>query len=166
MDVTPAPPVTSSKEIAREVRDIARQAKIAVQDAKRDARASAKAAQGTPAAPALAGGPAQDGHTATTAPPSYDANNLIPPQVEDISIAFFVTVAFCVVGLPLARAFARRMDRKAEIKGAAGPDLTPHIRQLQDSVDAMAIELERISEGQRFTAKLMSERSGAPANEK
>ena len=42
----------------------------------------------------------------------------------------------------------------------AGPDLTPQIRQLQDSVDAMAIELERISEGQRFTAKLLAERSG------
>lgn len=167
MDVTPAPPVTSSKEIAREVRDIARQAKIAVQDAKRDARASAKATQGTPATPALAGGPAQDGpHTATTAPQSYDAYNIIPPQVEDISIAFFVTVAFCVVGLPLARAFARRLDRRTEIKGAAGPDLTPHIRQLQDSVDAMALELERISEGQRFTAKLMAERSGAAAHEK
>jgi hypothetical protein len=30
-------------------------------------------------------------------------------------------------------------------------------------VDAMAIELERISEGQRFTAKLLAERSGGPA---
>jgi hypothetical protein len=58
------------------------------------------------------------------------------------------------------------MDRRGEIKAATGPDLTPHIRQLQDSVDAMAIELERISEGQRFTAKLLADRSGVAANEK
>ncbi|MGH7653565.1 MAG: hypothetical protein ACREN6_02775 [Gemmatimonadaceae bacterium] len=152
MDVSPPPPVTSGKEIAREVRDIARQARIAAQDAR----------HGTPAAavPVIAGQNA--GHTATTAPaPPYNADNIIPPQAVDISVAFFVTIAFCVVGAPLARAFARRMDRRTELKGASGPDLTPHIRQLQDSVDAMAIELERISEGQRFTAKLMAERSGA-----
>ena len=159
MDVSPPPPVTSGREIAREVRNNAKQARIAAQDARRSAQGATPAA-----APAIAGAAAQGGHTATTAPPPpYDANNLIPPQVEDVSIAFFVTVAFCVVGLPLARAFARRMDRKAEIKAAAGPDLTPHIRQLQDSVDAMAIELERISEGQRFTAKLLADRSAVAA---
>lgn len=154
MDVTPAPPATTAQEIAREVRNQVRQARLAAQDAKR----------GTPATPAI---PGQDGgRTATTAPAAgYDANNVIPPQAVDISVAFFLTIAFCVVGYPLARAFARRMDRRTEIK-SAGPDLTPHIRQLQDSVDAMAIELERISEGQRFTAKLMAERSGAPAHEK
>jgi hypothetical protein len=154
MDVTPPPPVTTGREIAQEVRNIARQAKIAAQDAKHAGQA----------APAIAG--QGNSQTATTAPPAYDANNIIPPQAVDISLAFFFTIAFCVVGYPLARAFARRMDRRGEIKGATGPDLTPHIRQLQDSVDAMAIELERISEGQRFTAKLLAERSGMAANEK
>jgi len=153
MDVSPAPPVTSGREVAREVRDIARQAKIAAQDAK----------NGT-TTPAIAGQDA--GHTATTAPPfRYDANNVIP-QVVDISLAFFLTIAFCVVGFPLARAFARRMDRKTDFKSVAGPDLTPHIRQLQESVDAMAIELERISEGQRFTSKLLADRSEVGAQNK
>jgi hypothetical protein len=32
------------------------------------------------------------------------------------------------------------------------------LRQLQESIDAMAIEIERISEGQRFTSKLIAER--------
>ena len=103
------------------------------------------------------------GHTATTTVPPFDPSDMIPPQAVDISLAFFFTVAFCVVGFPLARAFARRIDRKTEFRTVGGPDLTPHIRQLQDSVDAMAIELERISEGQRFTAKLLAERSGGAA---
>src|SRR4051812_45348782 len=36
-----------------------------------------------------------------------------PPEVVDISIAFFLTVAAIVIFLPLARAFARRMDRRS-----------------------------------------------------
>jgi hypothetical protein len=154
MDVNPAPPATTGREIAREVRDRVKQARLAAQDAK----------TGT-ATPAIVGTDA--GHTATTAPaPGYDSNNIIPPQAVDISLAFFLMIAFCVVGFPLARAFARRMDRKTEFKSVAGPDLTPQIRQLQESVDAMAIEMERISEGQRFTAKLLADRSGVGAQNK
>ncbi len=146
MDLNPAPPATA-RDIGREVGAAVRQAKAAAREAKQAAQA--------PVNPP----PAQQ--TATTAPaPPFDASNVIPPQVEGISYAFFTTVAICVVGLPLARAFGRLLDRKAAYKPVAGPDLTPHIRQLQDSVDAMAIELERISEGQRFTAKLLAERSG------
>jgi hypothetical protein len=35
--------------------------------------------------------------------------------------------------------------------------------QLQQAVDDVAIEVERIAEGQRFTAKLLAERSGEAA---
>ena len=35
------------------------------------------------------------------------------------------------------------------------------LEQLQQSIDAIAIEVERIAEAQRFTAKLMSERSAS-----
>ena len=34
---------------------------------------------------------------------------------------------------------------------------SPHIEQLQQSVDAIAIEVERIGEAQRFDAKLRAE---------
>ena len=154
MDVSP-PPAATSKEIRQQVRDMVKQAKIAAQDARKTAQDAQKIAQ-NPA------------HTATTTvPPSpaFDPNDVIPPQAVDMSYAFFLTVAVCVVGLPLARAFGRRIDRKTDFKAVPGPDLTPHIRQLQDSVDAMAIELERISEGQRFTAKLLAERSGGAAQQ-
>ena len=87
-----------------------------------------------------------------------DNSNIIPPQAVDISLAFFFTVAFIIVGWPLARAFARRIDRKSEIMQVKGSNMEPQLRQLQDSIDAMAIEIERISEGQRFTSKLIAER--------
>jgi hypothetical protein len=147
MDLNPAPPATAG-DIGREARAIVRQARVAAQDAKQAAQNAAQS-QDAP-------------HTATTAPPPFNSNNIIPPQAVDISLGFFLMVGVCVVGFPIARALGRRIDRKSDAK-PVGPDLTPHIRQLQDSVDAMAIELERISEGQRFTAKLLAERSGGSA---
>ena len=33
------------------------------------------------------------------------------------------------------------------------------LRQLQDAVDAIAIEVERLSEGQRFTTKLLADQA-------
>jgi hypothetical protein len=157
MDVSPPPPATAS-QIRQQVRDMAKQARAAAQDARNAAKNAQKTgqdAQKTVQIPSPAGGP-----TTTTTSPAFNPNDVIPPQVWDVTFAFFFTVAFCVVGLPIARAFARRLDRKTEFKSVAAPDVTPHIRQLQDSVDAMAIELERISEGQRFTAKLLADRSG------
>lgn len=38
------------------------------------------------------------------------------------------------------------------------------LEHLQQSVDAIAIEVERIAEAQRFSAKLLSERADFPAN--
>jgi hypothetical protein len=144
MDVSP-PSAPTAAQIRQQVRDIAKQAKIAAQDARHAAQDA--------------------GHTATTAPPAFDPSDMIPPQAVDMTYAFFLCVAVCVVGFPLARGFARLMDRKVHFKGVSAPDLTPQLRQLQESVDAMAIELERISEGQRFTTKVLVERSAASSQQ-
>ena len=37
-------------------------------------------------------------------------------------------------------------------------DMRQRLEQLQQSVDSVAVEVERISEGQRFTTKLLAER--------
>src|ERR1019366_6868528 len=108
MDVTP-PPATGAA-IKQQVRDIVKQATTTAQDAKKTAQDALKASQDA-------------GHTATTTVPSFDPSDMIPPQAVDISLAFFFTVAFCVVGFPLARAFARRIDRKTEFRTVGGPDL-------------------------------------------
>jgi hypothetical protein len=96
--------------------------------------------------------------TITIPPNTFD--NLIPPQAVDISVAFFLTIAAIIIGLPLARAFARRMDRRggsAQIPNELASQLT-HLNQ---AVDAIALEVERISEGQRFTTRLLSEQKDA-----
>jgi len=84
---------------------------------------------------------------------------------EDIlvPIAFFVMVAVTAIGVPLARAFARRMERQP-IAPSVSPELAAQIERMEHAIDSIAIEVERISEGQRFTTKLLSERNSAGAD--
>ena len=86
---------------------------------------------------------------------------IIPPQAVDISIAFFLMVAAIIIGLPIARAFARRMDRKGGGPAQIPREVTEQLTQINQAVDAIALEVERISEGQRFTTRLISEQRDA-----
>jgi hypothetical protein len=88
------------------------------------------------------------------------ASEIIPPQAVDISIAFFLTIAAIIIGLPIARAFARRMDRKGGVAQVPG-EVSAQLAHLNQAVDAIALEVERISEGQRFTTRLLSEQRDA-----
>jgi hypothetical protein len=100
-----------------------------------------------------------DGTQTITIPP-HAFDNTIPPQVEDISIMFFLTIGAIIIFLPLVRAFARRMDRRG---GAAQipNEVSSQLAHLNQAVDAIALEVERISEGQRFTTRLLSEQRDA-----
>ena len=102
----------------------------------------------------------QEGRSVTIQP-QWNPDNVIPPQAVDISVAFFVMVAFIIVGLPLARAFARRMDRRGE--PAAASEITPRLDRIEQAVEAIAIEVERVSEGQRYTTKAIADLRGLPA---
>jgi len=89
------------------------------------------------------------------------AGEIIPPQAVDISVAFFLMVAVIIIGLPLARAFARRMDRKSAAPAQVPAEVSAQLNHLSQAVDAIALEVERITEGQRFTTRLLSEQRDA-----
>ncbi len=90
-----------------------------------------------------------------------------------VPLSFFAMVAVICVGLPLARAHAKRMERGVDPKILPN-DLVDRLTRMEQAIDSVALEVERISEGQRFTTKLLSERvpesmranaaGGAPAN--
>lgn len=101
-----------------------------------------------------------EGRSITIQPP-FNPENVIPAGAVDISIAFFLMMGFIIVGLPLARAFARRMDRKGERTSAS--EVTPRLDRIEQAIEAIAIEVERVSEGQRYTTKAISELRGLPA---
>lgn len=79
-----------------------------------------------------------------------------------VPIAFFVTVFATVVGLPLVRGMVRRWDRDGEAPKIPG-EMSGRLERMEHAIDAMAVEIERISEGQRFTTRLLSENRSSRA---
>jgi hypothetical protein len=77
-----------------------------------------------------------------------------------VPITFFGMISIVAVGMPLARAYARRMESGAG-KPAIPPDVTARLERMEQAIDSIAVEIERISEGQRFTTKLLAERVSA-----
>ncbi len=83
---------------------------------------------------------------------------MIPAGAENISIAFFVMLAAVIIGLPIMRAIARRIERGTPVAAPIPVEVRNQLEQISQSVDAIALEVERISEGQRFTTKMLAER--------
>ena len=153
---------TAARELRDAIRNNVRQEITAAR-----ARAAADAQTATPAAPVPPTPPrpftirGPDGlQTVIGVPSNPFDDNVIPQQAVDISIAFFLTVAAIIIGLPLARAFARRMDRRGGSVQVPN-EIANQLSHLNQAVDAIAVEVERISEGQRFTTRLLSEQREA-----
>ena len=84
---------------------------------------------------------------------------------EDIivPIALFICIPISMFVWFWGRTYARRMEREPR-RASVPADVTERLERMESSIDAIAIEIERISEGQRFTTKLLSERgAGTPA---
>jgi hypothetical protein len=86
----------------------------------------------------------------------------------DPDVANFAVVAAVIVGMAgsLSAIFLwlfRGLKRKTQMPELPNPLYEQRLDQLQQSVDAIAVEVERIAEAQRFSAKLLAERSDMPA---
>ena len=76
-----------------------------------------------------------------------------PEEVYFLSGLFMVVVLF-----PLAIASARRMWRRgAQAITQLPAELYQRLTRLEQAVDAIAVEIERVGEGQRFMSRLFSE---------
>ena len=82
-----------------------------------------------------------------------------------IAIAGMITGISMVLGLPLVIVQARKLwmrDSAARVlQGSPETDL--RLERIEAAIDAMAVEVERISEGQRFVTRLLSDRQEARA---
>jgi hypothetical protein len=98
-------------------------------------------------------------------------SNMPPPMPGDVGppqnvivltglVMFFLTLM--LIGFPIARAMARRIDKRAAGPTPA-PDMDARLQRIEHAVDAIAVEVERVSEGQRFATRLLSERGDADA---
>lgn len=131
-------------DLAAQIREQVRQQ---VREAQQSARQAAREAAQHPGEPVVLVPPA----------PPMPVNDM-PPQVFDIVIFFFITMAVIIIGLPIARAIGRRLDRKP-YKQAVDPALTAQLQRIENTVESMSIEIERISEAQRYMARLQTERA-------
>lgn len=96
---------------------------------------------------------ASAGLAASTGLPSF--NGLGSGQVVGISI-----VGIIFVLMPLAVGFMKillRRSTKPAVPPAALAETAQRLERLETAVDTIAVEIERISEGQRFVTKLLSE---------
>jgi hypothetical protein len=100
--------------------------------------------------------------TSTSPPPGMPRQfyNLTSGQVTALSVVFILFV----LG-PLAGSFGRMVWRKSA-KPAMPPgwqDASQRLERLEQAVDTIAVEMERVSEGQRFMTKLMTQNGGPVA---
>jgi hypothetical protein len=91
-----------------------------------------------------------------------------PPAARrgpDLTVISGLTlVMFMVVGFPLSVAWARRIVRGAPKSRSPDADqVAPRLGRLEQAVDTIAIEIERISESQRFMTRIMAERAASAA---
>jgi hypothetical protein len=135
-----------------ELRDLARAQREAAADLRQAAQDQAnqviiRKGIAIPAVPAIPAMPGQI--TVQTGTPP----NMIPPQVVDLAYGFFFMVAAIVIGAPLSRAFSRRLERGTQA-AALSPGVSEQLQRIEQAIDAMALEVERISEAQRYLTKL------------
>lgn len=82
------------------------------------------------------------------------------PDEDVVAIGLFFTT---IILMPIVIAYSRRLWRKGAVAVSAIPaELMQRFARMEQGVDAMAIEVERISEGQRFMTRLFTESGAQP----
>ena len=144
------------QQAQREAQQAQQEAQRAAQQAQREAQQAVRQMQAE-----LARSSAREGQPVPF-PPFPPGGPQVPEGAVIISVAFFIMCAVIAIGLPIVRAITRRMDRRNAAVPNADADMRDRLERIEQAVDAIAVEVERISEGQRFTTKIISEFRGLP----
>lgn len=78
-----------------------------------------------------------------------------------VPLGFFASVVAVVLFRPLIKVMGRKVDAEAK-RPAIPAEMSARLERMEQSIDAIAVEIERISEGQRFTTKLLAEVRDTP----
>jgi len=157
-------------DVQQEIQRAIEEANKALQDAQQAAGNAAPAPAQAPAAPGtivFRGDGGNDIHvnvdgkgikvcqaeSCTTIP----IQDVVPRGAVLMTYAVFGALAFMIVGYPIARAFARWVDRRGQ-SVAPSRELQARLDAMERNIDAAAVEIERVGEGQRFTNRLLEQR--------
>ncbi len=105
--------------------------------------------------------------SALTAMPGLAPSMVAEPPVvilaaagEEVAIIAIIMGTLAGVFFPLVRAWARRLENRGTttlpLQG-----VEDRLDRIERGVEAIALEVERVSEGQRFVTKLLAEKSSS-----
>lgn len=85
------------------------------------------------------------------------------PEVIVVPVVFLIPSAVL-----FARMWFRHKEKMASLGSTPGPNpaLEARLARIEEAVDTIAVEMERMGEGQRFVTKLLAERSATERSEK
>jgi hypothetical protein len=89
-------------------------------------------------------------------PPGFPPGG-IPFEVVLIVRSVMTTIAAIALGIPIIRALSRRFIERPPVQPGLPPEVLLRLERIEQAVDSIAIEVERVSEGQRYTTRLLSE---------
>lgn len=93
-----------------------------------------------------------------------DAREANRPPIDEDSIMIMTFLA-AVLLLPIVIAHTRRLWKRPQPARALPPVTESRLERIEQAVESIAVEVERVSEGQRFVTRLMSE-GKSPVNER
>jgi hypothetical protein len=103
-------------------------------------------------------------YVAQTRPPM----NFEPPRFSNVDpepiIICFILFVMSPLALSISRLIWKRGSRMSTQPPALRTDSGERLERIEQGMDAIAIEVERVSEGQRFVTRLLSERNGPGLN--
>jgi len=75
-----------------------------------------------------------------------------------VPIVLFIMTGVTAIGVPIAKAYARRIEREPR-QPSLPPDVSARLERMEQALDSIAIEVERIGESQRFLTKVLTDKS-------
>ena len=78
------------------------------------------------------------------------------PNAMNVAVAAIVIGSMVAIIVPFAKVWQRKVELKSSAS-VSSPDIEARLSRIEQAIEAVAVEVERISEGQRFTTKLLSE---------
>jgi hypothetical protein len=77
--------------------------------------------------------------------------------------AGIISVLAIGIGLPFGRALVRRFVAPKPVQQLPPPADNERLERIERAIEAIAVEVERIAEGQRFVTRIMAESSSERA---
>jgi hypothetical protein len=101
--------------------------------------------------------------TTTTHAAVSPADFMPPPYVVEGAVGIVGMTCATFIIVPILRYMLRRRERTVQATPVADPQIAQRLDRIEQAIEAIAIEVERSAEAQRYSAKLLTERMPAPA---